>query len=95
MRRYPQWTSGTDRDERKLMDAVPGLLVKGGAEGVTAFAFADGRSGAVKVDDGMARGWTPVTVAALRLLGAVVPDELATVPVMGGEAEAGAVHAVI
>jgi hypothetical protein len=34
-------------------------------------------------------------VAALRLLGAVVPDELATVPVMGGEAEAGAVHAVI
>jgi L-asparaginase II len=95
MRGYPEWTSGTDRDERKLMDAVPGLLVKGGAEGVTAFAFADGRSGAVKIDDGMARGWTPVTVAALRLLGAVVPDELATVPVMGGEAEAGTVRAVI
>ena len=95
MRAYPQWTSGTRRDERMLMDAVPGLLVKAGAEGVAAFAFADGRSGAVKIDDGMARGRTPVTVAALRLLGAVVPDALATVPVIGGEAEVGAVRAVI
>lgn len=95
MRAYPEWTSGTTRDERKLMDAVPGLLVKGGAEGVAAFAFADGRSGAVKIDDGMARGRTPVTVAALRLLGAVVPDALATVPVIGGAAEVGAVRAVI
>ena len=95
MRAYPEWTSGTSRDERKLMDAVPGLLVKARAEGVAAFAFADGRSGAVKIDDGMARGRTPVTVAALRRLGAVVPDELATVPVMGGEVEVGAVRAVI
>ncbi len=95
MRAYPQWTSGTSRDERKLMDAVPGLLVKAGAEGVAAFAFGDGRSGAVKIDDGTARGRTPVTVAALRRLGAVVPGELATVPVIGGEAEVGAVRAVI
>jgi L-asparaginase II len=95
MRAYPEWTSGKRRDERKLMDAVPGLLVKAGAEGVAAFAFADGRSGAVKIDDGMARGRTPVTVAALRLLGAVVPDVLATVPVVGGAAEVGAVRAVI
>jgi L-asparaginase II len=95
MRRYPEWSSGTNRDERKLMDAVPGLLVKAGAEAVAVFAFADGRSGAVKIDDGMARGRTPVTVAALRLLGAVVPDELAAVPVMGGEANVGAVRAVI
>jgi hypothetical protein len=34
-------------------------------------------------------------VAALRLLGAVVPDVLATVPVVGGGAEVGAVRAVI
>jgi L-asparaginase II len=77
------------------MDAVPGLLVKAGAEGVAAFALADGRSGAVKIDDGMARSRTPVMVAALRLLGAVVPDELATVPVMGGGAEVGIVRAVL
>ncbi len=94
MRAYPEWTSGTTRDERQLMDAVPGLLVKGGAEGVMAFALADGRSGAIKIDDGTARGRTPVTVATLRLLGAPAPDRLATVPVTGGDAEVGAVRAV-
>ena len=95
MRAHPEWTSGTIRDERKLMDAVPGLLIKGGAEGVDAFALSDGkgRAGAVKIDDGAHRGRTPVTVAALRLLGAAVPDELATAPVIGGEAEVGVIRA--
>jgi L-asparaginase II len=95
MRAYPEWASGTSRDERRLMDAVPGLLVKAGAEGVAAFAFADGRSGAVKIDDGATRGRIPVTVAALRRLGAVVPDDLATIPLAGGDAVVGAVRAVI
>ena len=97
MRAHPEWTSGTRRDERRLMDAVPGLLVKGGAEGVDAFALADGlgvRAGVVKIEDGAHRARTPVTVAALRLLGAVVPDELATVPVVGGEAVVGVIRAV-
>ena len=99
MRAHPEWTSGTSRDERRLMDAVPGLLVKGGAEGVDAFALADadGVSGAVKIEDGAHRARTPVTVAALRLLGATVPDELATVPVIGGygdEAVVGVIRAV-
>ncbi len=95
MRAHPEWTSGTNRDERKLMDAVPGLLVKGGAEGVAAFALADGRSGAVKIDDGAARSRTPVTVAALRRLGAVVPDELTAIPLAGGHAMVGSVRSVI
>jgi L-asparaginase II len=94
MRAYPEWTSGTARDERLLMDAVPGLLIKGGAEGVDAFALADGRAGAVKIDDGAHRGRTPVTVATLRLLGAAVPAGLATAPVIGGEAEVGVIRAV-
>jgi len=94
---HPEWTSGTRRDERRLMDAVPGLLVKGGAEGVDAFALADAhgvRAGVVKIEDGAHRARTPVTVAALRLLGAVVPEELATVPVIGGEAVVGVIRAV-
>jgi len=69
MRTHPQWTSGTRREERRLMDAVPGLLVKCGAEGVDAFALADGRAGAVKIEDGAMRARTPVTVALLRALG--------------------------
>jgi len=94
MRAYPEWISGTNRDERLLMGAVPGLLVKGGAEGVVGFAFTDGRAGAIKIDDGMGRPRIPVTVATLRLLGAVVPDEFATVPVAGGDAVVGEVRAI-
>jgi len=93
MRAHPEWTSGTVREERKLMDAVPGLLIKGGAEGVDAFALSDGRAGAVKIDDGAHRGRTPVTVATLRVLGVAVPAELATVPVIGGEAKVGVIRA--
>jgi L-asparaginase II len=95
MRAHPEWTSGTSRDERRLMDAVPGLLVKAGAEGVAAFALADGRSGAVKIDDGATRARIPVTVAALRRLGAAVPDDLATISLTGGDAVVGVVRAVI
>ncbi len=95
MRTHPQWTSGTRREERQLMDAVPGLLVKCGAEGVDAFAFADGRAGAVKIDDGAMRARTPVTVALLRALGlgeAAALDELAVVQVRGGDGVVGAVR---
>lgn len=98
MRTHPQWTSGTRREERLLMDAVPGLLVKCGAEGVDAFACADGRAGAVKIDDGAMRARTPVTVALLRALG--VPDdadtaaldELSIVEVRGGDGVVGAIR---
>ncbi|MQA97252.1 MAG: asparaginase, partial [Streptosporangiales bacterium] len=59
-RAFPAWTSGTNRPERALMAGVPGLLVKSGAEGVLAFALADGRAGAVKIEDGNARAALPV-----------------------------------
>jgi L-asparaginase II len=65
MRAHPTWTSGTGRAEAALMDAVPGLLVKSGAEGVCAFALADGRAGAVKIDDGSQRAAPPVVAALL------------------------------
>jgi L-asparaginase II len=95
MRAYPEWTSGTDRDERRLMDAVPGLLVKCGAEGIDAFAFADGRAGAIKIDDGAMRARTPATVATLRALGVDgVPEALVTAPVRGGESVVGEIRAV-
>jgi L-asparaginase II len=68
-RAYPAWTSGTNRPERQLMTAVPGLMLKAGAEGVEAFALADGRAGALKLDDGGQRARTPVTVALLAELG--------------------------
>jgi L-asparaginase II len=101
MRAYPEWTSGTGRPERALMVAVPGLLLKAGAEGVEGFALSDGRAGAIKIEDGTARARVPVTVGLLRQLGAEAepgadPDALAAVgtgPVYGGGAVVGEVRA--
>src|SRR5580693_1838576 len=93
MRKFPEWTSGTTRDENKLMASVPGLLLKSGAEGVDAFALPDGAAAAVKIDDGSPRARTPVTVAILALLGAQPPVELATSVVLGGGNPVGVVRA--
>jgi L-asparaginase II len=94
MRACPEWTSGTHRDEYHLMDAVPGLLLKGGAEGVDAFALADGSAAALKIDDGNPRARTPVTAAVLGRLGVTLPAGLATVEVHGGDRVVGTIQAV-
>jgi L-asparaginase II len=101
MRAHPEWTSGTARPERALMVAVPGLLLKSGAEGVDGFALPDGRACAFKIDDGAARGRVPVTVALLRRLGGgavpgadlAVLDELGTSAVTGGGRVVGEIRA--
>jgi L-asparaginase II len=96
VRANPEWTSGSARAERALMLAVPGLLVKSGAEGVQAFALADGRAGAVKMEDGNPRAVPAVTVALLRLLGAEADqaalDQIADLPVYGGGAVVGQIR---
>ncbi|MFK4035856.1 asparaginase [Nonomuraea wenchangensis] len=94
MRAHPEWTSGTDRPEAKLMRALPGLMLKAGAEGFDAFAFEDGRAGTVKIEDGSARARGPVTVAALRSLGLDAPElaEVAAPPVLGGGLSVGEVR---
>ncbi len=93
MRKFPAWTSGTKRDENRLMTAIPGLMLKAGAEGVDAFALADGSAAAVKIDDGNARARTPVTVAVLAMLGAQPPADLATTTVTGGGNPVGVIRA--
>jgi len=100
IRANPEWTSGTTRSERALMLAVPGLLVKSGAEGVQAFALADGRAGVVKIEDGNARGVPAVTVALLRLLGVAEAepgalDQVADLPVYGGGQAVGQIRATL
>jgi L-asparaginase II len=83
-RAHPEWTSGTKRDEARLMRAVPGLMLKGGAEGVDAFGLPDGRAVALKIDDGSPRGLAPVVVAIMRRMGLTPPAELAEAEVLGG-----------
>ena len=91
MRAHPDWTSGTTRPAAALMRAVPGLLLKSGAEGVCGFALPDGRAGAIKIDDGAFRAATPVVAAVLRDLvtgGPGWPGELG--PARGPTAPPGA-----
>jgi L-asparaginase II len=94
MRAFPEWTSGTGRPEAVLMRALPGLMLKAGAEAFDAFVFEDGRAGTVKIEDGSPRARVPVTVAALRSLGLDAPElaELATPPVHGGGRPVGEVR---
>ena len=97
MRSSPFLVGGTDRDVTRLMQGLPGLVAKDGAEGVYACALPDGRSVALKIEDGAGRARTPVLVAALRLLGETGPvlDELATEPFLGGGAVVGEVRATL
>jgi L-asparaginase II len=94
MRANPAWTSGSTRPDRRLVQAVPGLLLKSGADGVQGFALADGRGVAFKIDDGdgARRARIAVAVALLRAIGAddlpgtdrAVLGELARPAVYGG-----------
>lgn len=95
MRAAPELVAGTGADDTLLMRGVPGLLAKGGAEGVQAVAVPGVGAVALKIADGGLRARMPVLVSALRRLGVEAPvlRELATVPVLGGGAVVGEVRA--
>ncbi|MGD9956147.1 MAG: asparaginase [Candidatus Nanopelagicales bacterium] len=94
MRAHPAQVGGHGHDATTFMAGVPGLLAKDGAEGVYAAALPDGRSIALKIDDGAARARPVVLVAALRALGVDAPvlDELGQVALLGGGAPVGAIR---
>ncbi|RNL66101.1 asparaginase [Nocardioides marmoriginsengisoli] len=69
IRTHPEYVSGTARDERALLTAIPGAIGKAGAEACYAVALADGRAFALKVDDGGARARPVVMAGLLRHLG--------------------------
>ncbi len=55
IRRHPEMVSGSRRDELALLRAVPSAIGKAGAEACYAVALPDGRTVALKIDDGGAR----------------------------------------
>ncbi len=96
MRAHPWLVGGTGRDVTRLMQRVPGLIAKDGAEGVYAAALPDGSAVALKVEDGGDRARPPVLCQALGLLGAdlsKVEARLLAPPVLGGGRPVGAVRA--
>jgi L-asparaginase II len=95
MRAEPWFVAGTGREDTDLMGAVPGLLVKGGADGVHVAAVPGRGAVALKLDDGGDRGRTPALSAGLSRLG--VPAEAlapwSQLPVSGGNGVVGEVRA--
>jgi L-asparaginase II len=94
MRAHPHLVGGPGREVTRLIEGIPGLVAKDGAEGVFAAALPDGSAAAVKVVDGATRAAVPAMVHALRALGIEQPvlDELATTPVLGGGVPVGEVR---
>jgi L-asparaginase II len=95
MRSHPHLVGGTGRPVSELSAAIDGLICKDGAEGVWAAALPEGRSFALKLEDGAARALPPVVTALLRhwgVGGAVLAGHEA-VPVYGGGRPVGAVKA--
>jgi L-asparaginase II len=92
MRAHPELVAGTGADDTVLMAAVPGLLAKGGAEGVVAVGVPGRGAVAIKIEDGAMRARTPVLLDELRRLGVEVPvlEEL----VLGGGEPVGEVRPV-
>jgi L-asparaginase II len=91
MRAHPFLVAGTRRSDTLLMQAVPDVVSKGGAEALTCAALLDRGIGvAVKIADGGDRAAAPALVRVLALLDAVTEaqlDRLAPVarrPVLGG-----------
>jgi L-asparaginase II len=96
IRAHPEYASGTNRDERALHRAVPGLMAKSGAEAVYAVGLPDGRGVALKIDDGGPRARPVLMAAVLQRLGFDHPtlDEQVSGPVLGHGERVGEIRPV-
>lgn len=69
IRSHPAYVSGSRRDERELLTAMPGAIGKAGAESCYAVALPDGRAFTLKTDDGAPRVRPVLMAAALERSG--------------------------
>jgi L-asparaginase II len=76
-----------------MMQAVPGLFMKEGAEGVQVCALSDGRVIAIKIVDGSWRPVAPIIMEIFSRWGVAMPDE--SVKIYGGSSAIGEVIANI
>jgi L-asparaginase II len=103
IRQHPAYVSGTRRDERALLAAIPGAIGKAGAESCYAVALPDGRAFALKTDDGAARARPVLMAAALRRSGVDTEPGVDTAavrrtgeaPLLGGGQPVGEIRAVL
>lgn len=93
---HPGLVGGEGRPVTLLMEAMPELMAKDGADGVLVAALPNGRAVAVKVADGAIAPRVPILLAALESTGVNVDRaaHLRSVPVMGGGQPVGETRAV-
>ncbi|AWB85414.1 asparaginase [Mycetocola zhujimingii] len=93
MRSHPFFVGGDNHANSDTMSRIPGVLAKGGAEGVIGMAAASGQAVAMKIVDGSPRA---TTLLALRILGALGVDtsaagSLTELPILGGGIPVGSI----
>ena len=86
MRQHPELVGGKGHQNTEVMQLLPGVIAKGGAEGVIAMAAPDGHAVAVKVIDGNPRATTALALTLLEKCGVdVTPaEDLRQLQVLGG-----------
>jgi len=91
--KYPELVAGDGRLSTRMMQAVSGLFMKEGAEGVQVCALSDGRVIAIKIIDGSWRPVAPIIMEIFKRWGVEMPDE--SVKIYGGASVIGEVIANI
>lgn len=94
MRAEPEYVGGTGHQNSEVMRLVPGMVCKGGAEGVLMASASTGQAVAMKVTDGSPRATTLLALAVLGALGVDVSaaGRWATEPVLGGGVPVGEIR---
>lgn len=94
MRSYPYYVGGSGQANTEAMALVPGVLAKGGAEGVIGVAAPDGSSVSMKIVDGSPRATTLVALRVLASLGTSIDgaESLTDLAVRGGGRRVGEIR---
>ena len=90
-RKYPEMVAGKGRLTTQMIEAVPGLYMKDGAEAVEIASMPDGRTLVFKVSDGSLRPFRVLVHAGLKRLGIDSPYEAENV--LGGDRVIGTIRA--
>ena len=92
-RAFPEMVGGVGRHNTEMMQQVPGLFMKDGAEAVNVCSLTDGRTFVFKVSDGSLRAFRTIVHACLKDFG--IDTALTPEKVMGGPRVIGTIRATI
>ena len=92
-RTFPEMVGGAGRHNTEMMQEVPGLFMKDGAEAVNVSSLSDGRTFVFKVSDGSLRAFRTIVHACLKDFG--IDTSFTPEKVMGGPRVIGTIRATI